>query len=40
MIILKMCHALLEERLNGSITVIQEKNLFSLELRFSVNAHR
>jgi methyl-accepting chemotaxis protein len=39
MIILKMCHALLEERLNGSITVIQEKNLFSLELRFSVNAH-
>ncbi|MFT7410729.1 MAG: PAS domain-containing protein [Oleispira sp.] len=40
MIILKMCHALLEERLNGSIAVTQEKNLFSLELRFSVNAHR
>jgi hypothetical protein len=38
-IILKMCHALLEERLNGSIAVTQEKNLFCLELRFSVNAH-
>jgi PAS domain-containing protein len=39
-IILKMCHALLEERLNGSIAVTQEKDLFSLEMRFSVNAHR
>ncbi|MGK0248556.1 MAG: HAMP domain-containing protein [Oleispira sp.] len=39
MIILKMCHAILEERLIGSIAVIQEKNLFSLELRFSTNTH-
>jgi PAS domain-containing protein len=40
MIILKMCHAIVEERLNGSITVTQEKNLLNLELRFSINEHR
>jgi hypothetical protein len=39
MIILKMCHAILEERLNGSIAFSQENNLFSLELRFDINAH-
>jgi hypothetical protein len=39
MIVLKMCHAILEERLNGSIKVIQVKNPFSLELRFNINAH-
>jgi hypothetical protein len=39
MIILKMCHAILEERLNGSIKVIQVKNPFSLELRFSINVN-
>jgi PAS domain-containing protein len=39
MIILKMCHAILEERLNGSIAFTQENNLFSLELRFNINAH-
>lgn len=38
MIIFKMCHALLAECFNGSISMIQEDKLVSLELRFSINA--
>ena len=38
MIVLKMCHAIFEERFNGSILMTQEENLASLELRFSINA--
>lgn len=38
MIVLTMCHAMLEERFNGSIIVTQEESLVSLELRFCINA--
>jgi HAMP domain-containing protein len=38
MIILKMCHVILEERFNGSILVTQDTNFIGLELRFSINA--
>jgi PAS domain-containing protein len=36
-IVLKMCHAILEERFNGSALLSQEDNQVSLELRFSIN---
>jgi PAS domain-containing protein len=38
MIVLKMCHAILEERFNGSALVTQEDKHVSLTLRFSINA--
>lgn len=39
MTVLKMCHAMLEERFDGSVLVSQEENRLNLELRFSINAH-
>lgn len=38
MIVLKMCHAMLEERFNGAILASQEEKLLHLELRFGINA--
>jgi len=37
MIILKMCHAILTERFNGSLLVSKEDKHVSIELRFSIN---
>jgi PAS domain-containing protein len=37
MAILGMCDAIFKERLDGSISVTQENNLFKLTLRFSIN---
>jgi PAS domain-containing protein len=37
MAILRMCHAIFKERLDGSISVNREDNLFKLTLRFSIN---
>jgi hypothetical protein len=38
MVVLKMCHAMMEERFNGSITATQEDQLINLELRFNINS--
>ncbi len=38
MIVLKMCHAMLEERFNGAILASQEEKLLHFELRFGINA--
>jgi PAS domain-containing protein len=38
MVVLKMCHAMMEERFNGSITTTQEDQLINLELRFNINS--
>jgi HAMP domain-containing protein len=37
MAVLKMCHAILKERLDGSILITRENNLLKLTLRFSIN---
>lgn len=38
MIVLKMCHAILEERFNGSISISNKDTAINIELRFSINA--
>ena len=39
MIILSMCNAMLEDRYNGSVSLVQEEKKLTIKLRFNICAH-